>query len=274
MHRCGCTFCFVAKFRSLLHHTGTKRWRSSLLTALQTLLINSSAAKYRVIASIVSSFITAPARPSTPQPKFGDFRVTSLLRWRVFEDKTDGDGGWKDGFILIRSDKRLEKESAERPHGSRETLYQDWPNGQGTQKPNALNFKQEQAALESKRKSGLIPVNPTRRSKGCGLYQDFSHIWIKRITISSTFIASDNVYNNFLNNNKRKNTANKHPHQTHTLPDSSWNFQKRKKGKRHSSGAVWESRWTSWAVRPNEPSGFRGRKELLNRASALVTTCP
>ena len=42
----------------------------------------------------------------------------------------------------------------------------------------------------------------------------------------------------------------------------------------HSSGAVWESRWTSWAVRPNEPSGFRGRKELLNRASALVTTCP
>ena len=42
----------------------------------------------------------------------------------------------------------------------------------------------------------------------------------------------------------------------------------------HSSGAVWESRWPSWAVRPNEPSGFRGRKELLNRASALVTTCP
>ena len=42
----------------------------------------------------------------------------------------------------------------------------------------------------------------------------------------------------------------------------------------HSSGAVWESRWTSWAVRPNEPSGFRGRKELLNRASALVTTYP
>ena len=38
----------------------------------------------------------------------------------------------------------------------------------------------------------------------------------------------------------------------------------------HSSGAVWKSRWPSWAVRPNEPSGFRGRKELLNR----VTTCP
>ena len=35
-----------------------------------------------------------------------------------------------------------------------------------------------------------------------------------------------------------------------------------------------ESRWTSWAVRPNEPSGFRGRKDLLNRASTLVTTCP
>ena len=42
----------------------------------------------------------------------------------------------------------------------------------------------------------------------------------------------------------------------------------------HSSGAVWESRWTSWAVRPNEPSGFRGRKDLLHRAAALVTTCP
>ena len=25
---------------------------------------------------------------------------------------------------------------------------------------------------------------------------------------------------------------------------------------------------------PNEPSGFRERKDLLNRASALVTTCP
>ena len=42
----------------------------------------------------------------------------------------------------------------------------------------------------------------------------------------------------------------------------------------HSSGDVCESRWTSWAVRPNEPSGFRGRKELLNSASDLVTTCP
>ena len=27
-------------------------------------------------------------------------------------------------------------------------------------------------------------------------------------------------------------------------------------------------------LRPNEPSSFRGRKDLLNRASALVTTCP
>ena len=44
--------------------------------------------------------------------------------------------------------------------------------------------------------------------------------------------------------------------------------------RQHSSGAVWESRRTSWAVCPNKPSGFRGRKELLNRASALVTTCP
>ena len=38
----------------------------------------------------------------------------------------------------------------------------------------------------------------------------------------------------------------------------------------HRSGAVWESRWTSWAVRPNEPSGFRGRKAILNHASAAV----
>ena len=35
-----------------------------------------------------------------------------------------------------------------------------------------------------------------------------------------------------------------------------------------------ESRWPSWAVRPNEPSGLRGRKAILNCASALVTTCP
>ena len=42
----------------------------------------------------------------------------------------------------------------------------------------------------------------------------------------------------------------------------------------HSSGAVWESRWPSWAVHPNEPSGFRGRKAILNHASALVSACP
>ena len=42
----------------------------------------------------------------------------------------------------------------------------------------------------------------------------------------------------------------------------------------HSSAAVWESRWPSWAVRPNEPSGFRGRKAILNHASALVSACP
>ena len=67
--------------------------------------------------------------------------------------------------------------------------------------------------------------------------------------------------------------ASKHPrkHETHppqVKEKSSVSIQT------HSSGAVWESRWTYWAVRPNEPSGFRGRKELLNRASALVTTCP
>ena len=42
----------------------------------------------------------------------------------------------------------------------------------------------------------------------------------------------------------------------------------------HSSGAVWESRWLSWVVRPNEPSDFRGRKAILNHASAVVSACP
>ena len=42
---------------------------------------------------------------------------------------------------------------------------------------------------------------------------------------------------------------------------------------RQSSGAVWESRWPSWAFRPNEPSGFCGRKAILNRAPALVSAC-
>ena len=40
-----------------------------------------------------------------------------------------------------------------------------------------------------------------------------------------------------------------------------------------SSGAVWESRWPSWAFRPNEPCGFRGRKAILNHAHALVSAC-
>ena len=30
----------------------------------------------------------------------------------------------------------------------------------------------------------------------------------------------------------------------------------------------------SRGVRPNEPSGFRRRKDILNHASALVTACP
>ena len=34
------------------------------------------------------------------------------------------------------------------------------------------------------------------------------------------------------------------------------------------------SRWPSWAVRPNEPSGFHGHKAILNHASALVSACP
>ena len=45
-------------------------------------------------------------------------------------------------------------------------------------------------------------------------------------------------------------------------------------GHPQSSGAVWKSRWPSWAFRPNEPYGFCGRKAILNRASALVTICP
>ena len=37
---------------------------------------------------------------------------------------------------------------------------------------------------------------------------------------------------------------------------------------------VCESRWPSWAVRPNKPSGFCGCKAIVNNASALVTACP
>ena len=40
----------------------------------------------------------------------------------------------------------------------------------------------------------------------------------------------------------------------------------------HSWGAVWESRWPSCSVRPNEPSGFRRRQAILNRAHAHA--CP
>ena len=42
----------------------------------------------------------------------------------------------------------------------------------------------------------------------------------------------------------------------------------------HTSGAVWELRWTSWAVHPNEPFGFCGCEDLLKNASALVSACP
>ena len=45
-------------------------------------------------------------------------------------------------------------------------------------------------------------------------------------------------------------------------------FQQEEKGRGefyfiHSSGAVWELRWPSWAVCPNEPSVFHGCKYLL-----------
>ena len=44
-------------------------------------------------------------------------------------------------------------------------------------------------------------------------------------------------------------------------------------GSAQSSGAVWKSRWPSWAFRPNEPYGVCGRKATLNPVSALVTVC-
>ena len=40
-----------------------------------------------------------------------------------------------------------------------------------------------------------------------------------------------------------------------------------------SSGAIRKSRWPSWAFRPNEPYGFRGRKAVLNHAHALAMSC-
>ena len=39
-----------------------------------------------------------------------------------------------------------------------------------------------------------------------------------------------------------------------------------------SSGA--ESRWPSWAFRPNDSYGFCRRKATLNHASALAAVCP
>ena len=40
-----------------------------------------------------------------------------------------------------------------------------------------------------------------------------------------------------------------------------------------SSGAVGGSMWPSWAVRPDEPYGFRGRKAILNHVHAFVSAC-
>ena len=53
-------------------------------------------------------------------------------------------------------------------------------------------------------------------------------------------------------------------------PRHSHNFDAVQWRRWHSSRAVWESRWPSWAVRPNEPSGFRGRKDMLRHWSQLV----
>ena len=41
-----------------------------------------------------------------------------------------------------------------------------------------------------------------------------------------------------------------------------------------SSGAVWKSRWPSWAFHPHEPYRFCGHKATLNHASASVAICP
>ena len=49
-------------------------------------------------------------------------------------------------------------------------------------------------------------------------------------------------------------------------------YQGDSSSKRHtSSGAVWKSRWPSWAPRPNEPYGFCGPKATLNHAHAVVS---
>ena len=62
-----------------------------------------------------------------------------------------------------------------------------------------------------------------------------------------------------------------------TTPSPFWDWLKKKSQTdrvNHSSGAVWESTWPSWAFRPNEPYVFRGRKAILNHAHALVSVCP
>ena len=41
-----------------------------------------------------------------------------------------------------------------------------------------------------------------------------------------------------------------------------------------SSGAVWKSRWPSWAPVPNKPYGFCGRKATLNNNRASFKTSP
>ena len=47
-----------------------------------------------------------------------------------------------------------------------------------------------------------------------------------------------------------------------------------KERERFRAQELCESRWPSWAVRPNEPYGFRGRKAILNHAHPLVSACP
>ena len=40
------------------------------------------------------------------------------------------------------------------------------------------------------------------------------------------------------------------------------------------AGSIVQELCESRGGRPNEPSGFRGRKAILNHASALVSACP
>ena len=39
-------------------------------------------------------------------------------------------------------------------------------------------------------------------------------------------------------------------------------------------GVIVQELFESGGGRPNEPSGFRGRKAVMNHASALVSACP